>query len=131
MGLYGVGMSVTRAMSVSVVMVAIVKDKVDAFGSIEYLDMGRIVHQALHPCLFEADVSDAKIGFAISKGNQLLGDRVVCLRAGTFGNHADYLELVSCDGFGEITLRFECDGNHWLFSIAVIAFGRTSCAGCQ
>ena len=65
MRFYSMDMAVVGAMSVSMSVVVIVQDKVDSFGSIEYLNMGRIVHQAVHPGLLEADISDAEVGFAI------------------------------------------------------------------
>ena len=79
--------------------------------------------------MFEADVTDAEVGFAVAKGYELLRNRVVCFRAGTFGDHADYRELVACNGFREIALRFECDGNDRLFLST--ALGRSSGARCQ
>ena len=51
---------------VAVGMVIIVEYEVDSFRGVEHLDMGSIVHQAVHPGLFEADVPDAEIGFAVS-----------------------------------------------------------------
>ena len=129
MRLYGVDMPVVTVMSVGMVVVIIVEYEVDSFGGVEHLDMGGIVHQTIHPGLFEADVSDAEIGFAVSQRHELLGDRIIGFRAGTFGDHADYRELVACNGFREIALRFECDGNDRLFLST--ALGRSSGARCQ
>ena len=64
MWLYGVDMAVVTV--VAVAMVIIVEYEVDSFRGVEHLDMGSIVHQAVHPGLFEADVPDAEIGFAVS-----------------------------------------------------------------
>ena len=66
MRFYGVDMAVMTVMSVGMVMLIIIEYEVDSFGGVEHLDMGSIVHQAVHPGLFEADVSDAEIGFAVS-----------------------------------------------------------------
>ena len=64
MRLYSMDMPVVAVMSV--VVVIIVEYEVDSFRGVEHLDMGSIVHQAIHPGLFEADVPDAEIGFAVS-----------------------------------------------------------------
>ena len=64
MWLYGVDMAVVTVVAVG--MVIIVEYEVDSFRGVEHLDMGSIVHQAVHPGLFEADVPDAEIGFAVS-----------------------------------------------------------------
>ena len=64
MWLYGVDMAVVTVVAVG--MVIIVEYEVDSFRGGELLDMGSIVHQAVHPGLFEADVPDAEIGFAVS-----------------------------------------------------------------
>ena len=82
MRFYGVDMPVVTVMSV--VVVIIVEYEVNPFGGVEHLNMGGIVHQTIHPGLFESDVSDAEIGFAVSQRNKLLGDRIIGFRAGTF-----------------------------------------------
>ena len=64
MWLYGVDMAVVTVVAVG--MVIIVEYEVDSFRGVEHLDMGSIVHQAVHPGLFETDVPDAEIGFAVS-----------------------------------------------------------------
>ena len=132
MWLYGMTvtwMIVTFMVMISVAMFVVVQNQVYSFGGVEHLDMRGIVHQTVHPGLFEADVTDAEVGFAVAKGYELLRNRVVCFRAGTFGDHADYRELVACNGFREIALRFECDGNDRLFLST--ALGRSSGARCQ
>ena len=131
MRLYGVDMPVVTVMSVGMVVVIIVEYEVDSFGGVEHLDMGGIVHQTIHPGLFEADVSDAEIGFAVSQRHELLGDRIIGFRAGTFGDHADYFEFISGNSFREITLRFQGDGNHRFCFVIVACLGRASCAGCH
>ena len=122
-------MIVTFMVMISVAMFVVVQNQVYSFGGVEHLDMRGIVHQTVHPGLFEADVTDAEVGFAVAKGYELLRNRVVCFRTGTFGDHADYRELVACNGFREIALRFECDGNDRLFLST--ALGRSSGARCQ
>ena len=62
---------------VAVGMVIIVEYEVDSFGGVEHLNMGGIVHSAIHPGLFEADVSDAEIGFAVSQSCLLYTSRCV------------------------------------------------------
>ena len=58
--------SVVGICAVGMTMVIIIEYEVDSFRGVEHLDMGSIVHQAVHPGLFEADVPDAEIGFAVS-----------------------------------------------------------------
>src|SRR5699024_2155543 len=115
MRFYGMDMTVTA-------VAAVVQNQVYAFGGIEYLDMRGVAHQLVHPCLFESYVADAEICLTVSEGYELLRDRVVGFRAGTFGNHADYREFVAGNGFREVTLGFQCDGNDRLFSFGLIAF---------
>lgn len=133
MRLYGMNMCVvTVTVGVVVAVVIVVEDEVDTFGGVEHLDVGGVVHQAVHPCLLEADVADAEIGFAVAQGDELLGDGVVRLRAGAFGHHADYFEFIACNGFGEVALRFDGDGDYRLVaSFAVRGSGRTAGAGCH
>lgn len=122
MGLYGVDMGVVAVtVGVVVAVVVVVEDEVDAFGGVEHLDVGGVVHQAVHPGLFEADVANAEIGFAVAQGDELLGDGVVGFRAGAFGHHADYFEFIACNGFGEVALRFDGDGDYRL--VASLAVG--------
>ena len=66
MWLYGVDMAVVTVVAVGMAMVIIIEYEVDSFRGVEHLDMGSIVHQAVHPGLFETDVPDAEIGFAVS-----------------------------------------------------------------
>ena len=87
MWLYGMTvtwMIVTFMVMISVAMFVVVQNQVYSFGGVEHLDMRGIVHQTVHPGLFEADVTDAEVGFAVAKGYELLRNRVVCFRAGTF-----------------------------------------------
>lgn len=93
--------------------------------------MRGVIHQSVHPGLLEADVADAEIGFAVSQRDKLLRNRVVCLRTGTFRDHADYREFITGNRFREVALRFDSDGNHRFLFFAAACFGRATRAGCQ
>ena len=75
------------------------------------MDVRSVIHQPVHPGLLKADVADAEVCFAVSQGYQLLRNRVVCLRTGTFRDHAHYRKLVTGNRFREVALRFNGDGN--------------------
>ena len=104
------------------------KNEVYIFRRIEYLNVWGIVCETIHPDLFEANIADAEIGFAVSKWNELLGRRIVGFRTAAFGYDADDIEFISGNGFGEITLRLDGDGNNRLL---VILFWLSCIARCQ
>ena len=58
----------------------IVQDELYIFGHIEELQVGSIVRQLFRPGLFKADVTDAEIGLALGKVDELLGGGVIGFR---------------------------------------------------
>ena len=93
--------------------------------------MGGIVCQLVCPALFESDVADTEICLTVGKVYKLLGRRVVGLRACTFGNHADYCEMIAGNGFGKIPQWFKGNSNDG-FVVAVLALVASWFAGsCQ
>ena len=131
MRFYGVVVPVVVMMSCCVVVLTVVQNQVYAFRGVEYLDMRGVIHQSVHPGLLKADVADAEIGFAVSQRDKLLRNRVVCLRTGTFRDHADYREFITGNRFREVALRFDSDGNDRFRFFAAACFGRATRAGCQ
>ena len=88
--------------AVMVVDVRGVKNQIDTAGSIEELQMRCIICQLIHPGLFKTDVADPEVGFTLGKIDKLLRSRIVRFRTATFGYHADNVEVISCNGFGEV-----------------------------
>ena len=131
MRFYGVVVPVVVMMSCCVVVLTVVQNQVYTFRGVEYLDMRGVIHQSVHPGLLKADVADAEIGFAVSQRDKLLRNRVVCLRTGTFRDHADYREFITGNRFREVALRFDSDGNDRFRFFAAACFGRATRAGCQ
>ena len=117
-------------MLVITVVVCLSEDKINIFGGIEDLYVRGIVYQAIHPYLFEADIANAEICFTVSQRNELLGGRIVSLRAAAFGYDTDDIELVSGNSFGKITLGFYGDSNDGFLIILTLP-GLTHVAGSQ
>ena len=87
------------------------EDEIDAVRGIEDLQVRGVVRQAVHPRLFEADEADAQVGRTLRERHQLGGRGVVSLGAAPFGHHADHVEAVAGDGFGEVAQGFDADGD--------------------
>ena len=88
--------------AVMVVDVRGIKNQIDTAGSIEKLQMRRVICQLIHPGLFKTDITDAEVSFTLGKIDKLLRSRIVRFRTATFGYHADNVEVISCNGFGEV-----------------------------
>lgn len=80
------------------------------FRRIEHEQVGMTGGEFVHPGLFEADVADAQVGYALAQLYQLLGGGIISLGTAALGNHALYGKVFTGNGFGEVTQGLERDG---------------------
>lgn len=80
------------------------------FRCIKYEQVGMTGGEFVHPGLFEADVTDAQVGYALAQLYQLLRGGIVSFGTAALRNHALYGKVCTGNSFGEVTQGLECDG---------------------
>ena len=78
--------------------------KLHALRDIEYLQIGIIFTNLLHPYLLETDITDLQIRFALSDLHHLPWSRIIRLRTLSGWNYTMDGKLISCYLFSKETL---------------------------
>src|SRR5699024_9967327 len=79
--------------------------KLHALRDIEYLQIGIILANLLHPYLLEANITDLQIRFTLSDLHHLLRSRIIRFRTLPGWNYTMDNKLISCNPFSKETLR--------------------------
>ena len=89
--------------------------KLHALRDIEYLQIGIILANLLHPYLLEANITDLQIRFTLSDLHHLLRSRIIRFRTLPGWNYTMDNKLISCNPFSKETLRLYRHRHHLSF----------------
>lgn len=89
--------------------------KLHALRDIEYLQIGIILANLLHPYLLEANITDLQIRFTLSDLHHLLRSRIIRFRTLPGWNYTMDNKLISCNPFCKETLRLYRHRHHLSF----------------